>query len=82
MTIVKAVALRTTQLMIKKDMNAYKVAIKAMIPHSTLFNILNELHKDINLSTIYRLAYAFNMDILEFLNDDVFKKVDIIKELA
>lgn len=82
MKIGKAVALRATQLMIKNNMNAYQVAVKSMIPHSTLFNILNELHQDIKLSTLYRLAFAFDMDILEFMNDDVFKNVDILKELA
>lgn len=82
MNINKAVAMRVSQLALEKNMSPYALEQKAMIPHSTLFNILAENHADVRFSTIYRLAFAFDMDILEFLNDDVFKNVDILKELG
>lgn len=82
MTNCKAIALRTTKLMLERNMTAYAVCNKSYIPFSTMFNILNEKHTDCNLTIIYKLAFAFDMDILEFLDDEVFKKVDILKELV
>lgn len=81
MTNCKAVAMRTTKLMLERKMTAYAICTKATIPFSTLSNILNEQHTDCNLTIIYKLAYAFDMDILQFLDDEVFKKVDILKDL-
>ena len=81
MTINKAIAMRCTKLMLEKKLTAYKVCKKSLIPYSTLSNILLERHEDSKVSTLYRLAYAVDMSLREFLDDKVFDDVDILKDL-
>mgnify|MGYP004461778903 CR=1 FL=1 len=81
MTNNQAVALRTLELLRKNKMTAYQLENKALIPHSTLSNILNGKHKDVQLEVIYKLAFGFDMSYLEFLDSEVFRSVDILKEL-
>ena len=81
MTINKAIAMRCTKLMLEKNMTAYKICKKSLIPYSTLSNILLEKHTDSKVSTLYRLAFAFDMTLRDFLNDKVFDDVDILKDL-
>ena len=69
MKLTRAIALRINKLLNEKNMTAYKLSQNSFIATSTLSDILNEGNKGINFSTIYKLAYGFNMTVLEFLDD-------------
>lgn len=77
MTINKAVAMRVSKLLIKNNMTPYRLAVNSGIQHSTLQNILEEKYTDVKMSTIYKLARGFNMTIIEFINDDLFKETNL-----
>ena len=47
------------------------------MPEQTLKNIIDERNKDINLSTIAKIAEGFNLSLEEFFKDDLFKKDNI-----
>ena len=78
MTINQAIAIRCSNLMIEKNMTAYKVCKKSLIPFSTLSNILLGKNEDSKVSTLYKLAFAFDMSLTEFLDDKVFDDVMFI----
>ena len=81
MTINKAVAIRTSKLLLEKELTCYKLAKKTGLPESTIENIMAERQKDVRLSTIYKLAFGFDMTFIEFLNTKEFFDVDLIKDL-
>ena len=80
MTINKAIAMRCTKLMLEKKMTAYKVCKKSLIPFSTLPNILLGKNEDSKVSTLYKLAFAFDMSLTEFLDDKVFDDVMFLSD--
>ncbi len=77
MTINDAVAIRTLQLMTRRGMTQYRLEQDAGIPHGAMDRILQSKNKTVTLTTVYRLARGFGMSINDFLNDDVFKRVDL-----
>lgn len=74
MNLCRAIALRITNLLIKNNMTRYALCIKIGMPHQTLKNIIDERNKDIQISTIAKLADGFGMSIEEFFNDSLFNK--------
>ncbi|MBE5741215.1 MAG: helix-turn-helix transcriptional regulator [Clostridiales bacterium] len=72
MTIQKAVALRLSNLMIKHNITQYEVAKRMCTDKNTIKHILNEDYKSIKFDTVIKIAQAFNMTLLEFLDDKVF----------
>ena len=72
MTIQKAVALRLSNLMIKENITQYEVAKRMCTDKNTIKHILNEDYKSIKFDTVIKIALAFNMTLLEFLDDKVF----------
>ena len=77
MTLNDAVAKRTIQLLHERKMSNYRLEKESGIPHGALDRILNGQNKTVTLTTVYRLARAFNMSYLEFLDDPVFKSENI-----
>lgn len=73
MTINDAVAKRVRQLLREKKMTNYRLERKSGILHGALDRILNGQNKTVTFTTIYKLARGFNIDIYEFLNDEVFR---------
>lgn len=81
MKISKAVAIRIKSLLKEKGMTSYKLSQTSFIPSATLSNIMTEKHDGITLTNLYKLAYGFNMSVVEFLDDKVFADTEILKEL-
>ncbi|MBQ8725907.1 MAG: helix-turn-helix transcriptional regulator [Clostridia bacterium] len=73
MTINNAVAKRINDLLRIKGITVYRLEKNAGLVHGTVDRILNGLNKTVTFTTIFKLARGFNMDIYEFLNDDVFR---------
>lgn len=53
-------------------MTLYRLEQKSGIYHGAMDRILKGQNHTATLCTLYRLARGFDMDILTFLNDDVF----------
>lgn len=77
MTINDVTAYRIIKLMREKHITQYKLEKKSSITHGAMGRILSGKNKTINLATIYKLAKAFDMTIIEFLNDKKFLSQDI-----
>ncbi len=73
MNICKAVALRITELLKERNMTLYRLEQKSGILHGTMMCIINVRNKNITLRTIMQLARGFDMTMLEFLDDEVFR---------
>ena len=74
MKLQRAVALRITNLLIKHNMSRYALCKKAIMPEQTLKNIIDERNKDIQLSTIAKIAEVFGLSLEEFFSDTLFSK--------
>lgn len=72
MTVNDAVARRTIKLMRDKNMTQYRLAKVSGIPLGALDRILTGKNRTVTLTTIYKLANAFDMTINEFLDDELF----------
>ena len=77
MNICKAVGLRISNLLLKKNMTLYRLEQNSGILHGTMMCIMNERNKNITLKTIMQLARGFNMTLLEFLDDKLFSEENI-----
>ena len=74
MNLQKAVALRISNLLIKHKMSRYALCKKIAMPEQTLKNVIDERNKDIQLSTIAKIADGFDLSIEEFFSDELFNK--------
>ena len=70
----RAVALRISNLLIKKNMTQYQLSKRMLTSQSTIKNIIHEEYKSIKFDTLVKIADAFDMTVQEFLNDDLFKR--------
>lgn len=70
----QAVAKRINELLKKKNMTRYKLAMNSGVTHSTLKNIINDTINDNLLSTIILIAGGFDMTISEFLDSPLFSE--------
>ncbi len=77
MTINDAVATRVIKLMKEKGITQYRLEKQSYITHGAMDKILNKKNKTVSLTTIYRLAHGFNMNVIEFLSDEVFVSEEI-----
>ena len=74
MKLQKAVALRVSNLLIENNLTRYALCKKIVMPEQTLKNIIDERNKDINLSTVAKIADGFNLSLEEFFKDPLFIK--------
>lgn len=74
MKLQRAVALRISNLLIKNNMSRYALYKKIVMPEQTLKNIIDERNKDIQLSTVAKLAEGFGLSLEEFFSDSLFSK--------
>lgn len=74
MRLQRAVALRISDLLIKNNMTRYRLCQKIIMPEQTLKNIIDERNKDIQLSTVAKIADGFGLSIQEFFADSLFDK--------
>lgn len=76
-TVNHALALRIKELLEKKGMTRYRLAMNSGLTHSTLKNIMHETIKDNLLSTTILIASGFDMSISEFLDSPLFDEVNL-----
>lgn len=74
MRLQRAVALRISDLLIKNNLTRYRLCQKIIMPEQTLKNIIDERNKDIQLSTVAKIADGFGLSIQEFFADSLFDK--------
>ena len=72
MTIAEAVAKRTKDLLIEKNMTQYRLIKLTCLDKSTIQSIFKNKTKDIKFSTIYLIANAFGISVNEFINSSYF----------
>lgn len=74
MKLQRAVALRISNLLIKNNMSRYALCKKIIMPEQTLKNIIDERNKDIELSTVAKIADGFGLSLEKFFADSLFNK--------
>lgn len=72
MTVNDAVARRVIKLMNKRKMTQYRLEKESGLTHGAVSGILCGINKTVKLDTIYKLAKAFDMTLIEFLDDELF----------
>ncbi len=77
MTVNDAVARRISDLLIEKNMTQYRLEQNSDIQHGSMECIMQNRNKTVTLSTVMMLAKGFNISLIEFLNDDLFRSIDL-----
>lgn len=67
-----AIVLRIKELLDKKHITRYRLAMNSGVSHSTLKNIMRETVVDNLLSTVILIAGGFDMTVSEFLDSPLF----------
>ncbi len=73
MTVNDAVARRVMKLLQERNMSQYRLEQKSGIQHGSLQCIMNGRNKTVTLSTVILLAKGFDMSLLAFLDDELFR---------
>lgn len=77
MTVNDAIAKRISKLLTETNMSQYRLEQQSGIQHGSMQCIMNGRNKTVTLSTVMMLAKGFNISLLEFLDDDIFRSDDI-----
>jgi len=77
LTVNDAVAERIFALLREKHMTQYKLEQKSGIQHGSMSCIMGRKNKTVTLSTVMMLARGFDISLIEFLDDDVFRSEDL-----
>lgn len=71
-TVSGAVSKRIEELLKKKKMTRYRLAMNSGIAHSTLQNIIKNGCDDVRFSNIILIAGGFDMTVSQFLDSPLF----------
>ena len=77
MTVNEAVARRIIKLLAEKNITQYRLEQDSGIFHGTMSYILAGKNKTVTLTTVMQLARGFNMTLLQFLDDDLFRSENL-----
>ena len=77
MKIQRAVAMRTSKLLLERNMTQYALAKKMLVPQATLTHIMHETYNSIKFETMVKIADAFDMTIQEFIDDELFDRSNL-----
>lgn len=77
MTVNDAVAKRISKLLKEKGITQYRLEQESGIQHGSMQCIMNGRNKTVTLSTVMMLAKGFNMPLLEFLDDEIFRSENL-----
>ncbi len=77
MTTNDAVAKRILKLLQEKGITLYRLEQKSGVYHGVMDRILKGKNKTIAADTLFKLAHGFDMSIIEFLDDELFKFEDL-----
>lgn len=73
MTVNDAVAKRISKLLQEKNISQYRLEQLSGIQHGSMQCIMNGRNKTVTLSTVIMIARGFNLTLLEFLDDEIFR---------
>ncbi len=77
MTTNDATAKRINKLLQEQHITLYRLEQKSGVYHGVMDRIIKGKNQTISLSTLFKLARGFNMSILQFLDDDVFRSEEL-----
>ena len=77
MTVNDAVATRISKLLNEKNMTQYRLEQESGIQHGSMQCIMNGRNKTVTLSTVMMIARGFNVSLIEFLDDEIFRSEDL-----
>lgn len=77
MSVNDAVAKRILKLLKEKQVTQYRIEQKSGVFHGAMDRILSGRNKTVTLTTLYKLARGFDMSLLEFLDDDIFRSEEL-----
>lgn len=77
MTVNDAVAKRIAKLLQDKRMSQYRLEQNSGIQHGSMDCIMKGRNKTVNLSTVMSLAKGFDISLLDFLDDEVFRSEEL-----
>ena len=77
MTVNDAVAKRIAALLQEKNMSQYRLEQNSGIQHGSMQCIMNGRNKTVTLSTVILIAKGFDMPLVEFLDDEMFRSDDL-----
>ncbi len=77
MTVNDAVAKRIIKLLAEKKITQYRLEKDSGIQHGSMQCIMNGRNKTVTLSTVMMLARGFQVSLIEFLDDDLFRSENI-----
>ena len=72
MTLAEAITKRINELLFEKGWSLYKLSKESGLPLSTIKNLYSGHTKSPTLSVIFKIARAFDMNHIEFLNNNIF----------
>ena len=77
MKIHKAIALRISNLINENKISQYEVSKRSTVEESTIARIITEESKEIKIQTLFKMADAFGLSIVQFFDDKLFDKTNI-----
>lgn len=77
LTVNNAVAERIKNLLKEKSMTQYRLEQLSGIQHGSMQCIINGRNKTVTLSTIMMLARGFDISLIEFLDNDLFRSEEL-----
>ena len=77
MTVNDAVAKRITKLLKEKNISQYRLEQDSGIQHGSMQCIMNGRNKTVTLSTVILIAKGFNIPLVEFLDDEIFRSDEL-----
>ena len=79
MTLTNAVKQRIINLASQKKITLHKLALESGVPYSTLSSFLNGKCTSMTLTTLLHICEGVGIEMKEFFNDPLFKKVSTKK---
>lgn len=77
MKIGEAIAIRTKNLLLEKNITQYRLKKDMAIPHSTLINVTRAKREAGSVKTIFQVCKGLKISVSEFFNDPIFDSPDL-----
>ncbi len=77
MTVNDAVAIRISYLLKDKKITQYQLEQNSGIQHGSMQCIMSGRNKTVTLTTVMMLARGFEISVLDFLDDEVFRSENL-----
>ena len=77
MKLSKIVGKRTQELLFKNNMTQYRLVKITCLNEKTISDLIKGKTSDVNITTIFAIAKAFNMTLSEFFSDEKFDDEEV-----